>query len=264
MVLLHGLGGFKEAWGAVPDGLVAAGRRVYALDLPGSGASPRPRRAPVSSARHAAALAEWIDDLGPSAVVAHSLGAQVALTLAVGRPGRVTALALLAPVAVPGGRRVPRSITDLLAVPVAGPVLAHAAIAPARRRHERCRASFLGAAGDPSRLRQGSREALLLEEAAARLRHADLRAMTTWASSGLRAGALAAAATVTAPTLLVVGERDRLTPPADIDRLTRVLGGPRVVTLPGVGHFPHLEAPGPTLDAVVAHIGAPAGRVTAG
>jgi pimeloyl-ACP methyl ester carboxylesterase len=159
---------------------------------------------------------------------------------------------------VPGIRRVPRSIVDLLGVPVAGPALARAAIAPARRRPERCRASILGAAGDPSRLRPGGREAALLDEAAARLRHADLRAMTSWASSGLRIGALAAAATVTAPALVIVGERDRLTPPADVERLARALGGARMVRLPGVGHFPHIEAPAATLDAVLAHIGAPA------
>ncbi|MFP5450862.1 MAG: alpha/beta fold hydrolase [Thermoleophilia bacterium] len=260
VVLIHGLGGFKEAWGALPGALAAAGRRVHAVDLPGSGAAPRPRRGTVSSRGHARGLAPWIDDLGPVGIVAHSLGAQVALMLAAERPGGVSSLALLAPVVVPGVRRVPRSVTDLLSVPVAGPLLAHAAIAPARRRHERCRASILGAAGDPSRLRPGSREALLLEEAAARLRHADLRAMTAWASSGLRAGALPAAATVTTPTLVVVGERDRLTPPADIDRLARVLGGPRILRLPGVGHFPHIEACGPTLDAVVAHIGASVDR----
>lgn len=260
VVLLHGLVGFKESWGGLIEGLATAGRRVYALDLPGSGASPRPRRARVGSAGHAEAIAGWIDDLGPAAIVGHSLGAQVALTLAAERPGRVTALALLAPVVVPRPRRLPRSVVDLLTVPVAGAPLAHATIVPARRRHERRRASILGAAGDASRLRAGSREALLLEEAAARLRHADLGAMTAWASSGLRAGALPAAATVAAPTLLVVGERDRLTPPADVDRLARVLGGPRVVSLPGVGHFPHIEAPGPTLDAVVAHIGASVDR----
>jgi pimeloyl-ACP methyl ester carboxylesterase len=258
VVLIHGLGGFKEAWGALPDALVAAGRRVYAVDLPGSGAALRPRRRTVSSRGHARALAPWIDDLGPVAIVAHSLGAQVALMLAADRPGRVASLALLAPVVVPGVRRAPRSVADLLSVPVAGPLLAHSAIAPARRRHERCRASILGAAGDPSRLRPGSREALLLEEAAARLRYADLRAMTTWASSALRTGALVDAATVRAPVLLVVGGRDRLTPAADVDRLVRVLGDARLVLLPGVGHFPHLEAPERTLAEVVGHLAASA------
>jgi pimeloyl-ACP methyl ester carboxylesterase len=212
----------------------------------------------VTSRAHQQAIARWIDDLGPVAIVAHSLGAQVALMLAAERPGRVGSLALLAPVVVPGARRVPRSVKDLLGVPVAGPLLARSAIAPARRRHDRCRSSFLGVVGDPSRLRPGSPEAALLEEAAARLRTADLRAMTTWASSGLRAGALREAATVSAPVLVVVGERDRLTPRADIERLVRALGHARVVRLPGVGHFPHLEAPERTFAEVIGHLAASA------
>jgi pimeloyl-ACP methyl ester carboxylesterase len=263
VVLIHGLAGFKEAWGILPEGLVAAGKRVYALDLPGSGASPRPWRAGVSSAGHASALAAWIAELGPADIVAHSLGAQVALMLAAEHPGRVRSLALLAPVVVPAARRVPRSVRDVLSIPIVGAPLSRMVIAPARRRHERCRASILRAAGDPSRLRAGSREEALLDEAAARLCHADLRAMTEWASSGLRGGALAAAAVVAAPVLVITGRRDPLAPPADVDRLARVLGNPAVVRLPDVGHFPYIEAPQRTLGEVVAHIGEAADRARA-
>src|SRR5438552_17469026 len=53
VVLVHGLGGFAESWRHTLRGL-AARTTVYALDLPGFGASAKPRtryRLPTSPAR---------------------------------------------------------------------------------------------------------------------------------------------------------------------------------------------------------------------
>ncbi len=41
VLLIHGLNGFKEGWGPLPQALAAAGLRAVAVDMPGFGASPR-------------------------------------------------------------------------------------------------------------------------------------------------------------------------------------------------------------------------------
>ena len=58
------------------------------------------------------------------------------------------------------------------------------------------------------------------------------------------------------PTLLVAGEKDGAVPPADADRIARLLKRAEIAKLPGLGHLAHEEAPGP----VAALIRAAAGR----
>jgi len=72
------------------------------------------------------------------------------------------------------------------------------------------------------------------------------------------AGAVAAMARVTAPTLLVWGARDPLLPPAAAATLAGYLSHASVSTLllPDVGHFPPLEVPGRFADLVAAYIDA--------
>src|SRR3989442_7064706 len=101
VVLVHGLGGFAESWRHTLRGL--AGRTtVYALDLPGFGASAKPRtryRLPY----FAGALHAFMEALGiqGASLLGHSLGAAVAVTYAVTHPARVERLTLVAGV-VPG------------------------------------------------------------------------------------------------------------------------------------------------------------------
>ena len=72
-------------------------------------------------------------DLAPVSLVAHSLGTQVAMLAAAERPERVGGLALLAPWVLARPRRLPpRSISDVLQMPVVGRPLARLLIARAR------------------------------------------------------------------------------------------------------------------------------------
>jgi pimeloyl-ACP methyl ester carboxylesterase len=45
------------------------------------------------------------------------------------------------------------------------------------------------------------------------------------------------------PTLVVVGEQDQLTPPADARTMQAGIPGARLLVIPGAGHLPVLEAP---------------------
>src|SRR5690349_8772574 len=99
IVLLHGLGASGDFWGAGYDAL-ASRHRLVVPDLPGIGRRPWP----ASACRvddHADALAASLGRLGvddePVVVVAHSLGALVALSFARRRPELVAGVALFAP-----------------------------------------------------------------------------------------------------------------------------------------------------------------------
>ncbi|HET9137784.1 alpha/beta fold hydrolase [Actinophytocola sp.] len=97
LVLLHGLGSAHSAWLPVLDRL-AASHTVYAVDLPGFGASERLDGSAAATPRRfaeavSAALDEW--GLDTPHVAGHSLGAWIALELAGIRP--VASLTLLAP-----------------------------------------------------------------------------------------------------------------------------------------------------------------------
>lgn len=97
IVLVHGLSSSLGFWEhQVPT--LSRTHRVLALDLPGYGASGRPD-APFTPPWYADVVSGFMDALGvPSAVVlGHSMGGQIALTLALDHPGKVDALVLSAP-----------------------------------------------------------------------------------------------------------------------------------------------------------------------
>lgn len=48
---------------------------------------------------------------------------------------------------------------------------------------------------------------------------------------------------ITCPTLVVIGEQDRVTPFGEAQRMAQTVKGARLVRIPGAGHLPNLEAP---------------------
>jgi pimeloyl-ACP methyl ester carboxylesterase len=57
-------------------------------------------------------------------------------------------------------------------------------------------------------------------------------------------------ATISVPTLVVVGEEDGLTPPAEAEKLAAGVKGARLVRIPGAGHLPNLENPAAFTEAL--------------
>lgn len=96
VILIHGAPGSKEDWGKLAP-LLAKDRDVYAVDLPGFGASSL--RVPDHSLRAgAAAIRAWMDatGIGRAHVVGWSNGGGVALHLAHESPARLASMSLLA------------------------------------------------------------------------------------------------------------------------------------------------------------------------
>mgnify|MGYP001571175188 CR=1 FL=1 len=55
---------------------------------------------------------------------------------------------------------------------------------------------------------------------------------------------------IAAPTLVLVGEKDALTPPELSEKMAAAIPGARKIVIPGSGHLPPIEAPQPTTAAI--------------
>lgn len=96
VVLLHGFTGSRDAWEAdLLDGLVALGRTVVTVDLPGHGRAARPE-ASATMEDLATSVAGVLDEIGEDRcdLVGYSMGGRVALATAVFHPGRIRRLVL--------------------------------------------------------------------------------------------------------------------------------------------------------------------------
>ena len=112
-MLLHGIGMSHRYFRKLRAALGAVGT-TYALDLPGFGATPKPRQA-LSVAEYAQFTGRMLEalDITSCVVVGHSMGAQFAVELAVQRPSLASHLVLIGPVVDAGRRTILRQALAL-------------------------------------------------------------------------------------------------------------------------------------------------------
>ena len=236
LLLLHGFTGRGTSWGAHATAF-ARRFRVIVVDLPGHGRSGTAEPARLSIERMADDLASLLRrlDAAPAHVLGYSMGARLALRLAVAYPGVVRRLVLESPtagIADPADRTARRAADATLADRLerdgtAGfvtswernPVFAsHAALAPAvvaRQRAIRLASDPIGLAASLRGAGQGTMEPL----------HDRL-------------------GTIGSPTLVIAGALDDRGGP----RAAQVAEGiphARLAVVEGAGHTPHLEQPLP-------------------
>ncbi|RKH09316.1 alpha/beta hydrolase [Corallococcus sp. CA053C] len=99
VVLIHGLGSYLKFWRAQIDTLHRAGYHVVAVDLPGYGKSDKPGSFPYTMEAMADAVRELTQGLGVAhpILIGHSMGGQTALSYAIRYPGEPAAVALVSP-----------------------------------------------------------------------------------------------------------------------------------------------------------------------
>lgn len=237
VLLLHGLGGFAEAW---RHNLPVLGRhaRVIALDLPGFGRSAKPR-GPYPLAFFAGAIESFRNELGLErlALIGHSLGGAVGVAYAVAYPARVERVALLGAV-VPGFDYRASWVYRLLAAPGLGELLAgclwpgllRVALAQCFARPEPEEVDFLVRTSYADRTSPEGQAAFL---STLRSVSADFVAENERYRAALGVLAL--------PVLLVHGFKDRVVPVAHSKAVASALPNAQVRWLEGCGHFPQIE-----------------------
>ncbi len=233
LILLHGSGMDHSIFALQARALAHHGRNVLALDLPGHGRSEGPALQSIES------LADWVLRAAESVRAArfrlagHSMGALVALDAAAKAGDRIEALALIG--FVPEMRVHP----DLLAAARSG---AHSAL-ELMTMWSFGGHGLLGASPAPGLWLSGA-ALRLLERAEPQSLAADLAACDAYR------GAVAAAARIACPTLLLLGGEDRMTPPSRGQAFAAQLRGARISVLPEVGHLMMIEDPPQTLAAM--------------
>lgn len=241
VVLLHGntlAGADFEACGLVDR--LARDHCVIAFDRPGFGHSGRPRGTPWTPRAQAHLLQRALAGLGidRASVVGHSMGAQVALAMALDHPVHVTNLVLV------GGYYYPSFRVDaLLAAPVAVPLLGDlmrytvAALTSRASLDRTIRQVFAPHEVPPEFWRALPRELLV--------RPLQLRATAEDASFMVPQARVLARriAELRMPVTVVAGDQDRVVDPeAQSRRLHRELQHSQMVLVPGAGHMAHYLA----------------------
>ena len=114
LILVHGLGVSSAYWRRIQP-LLAAHRRVYALDLPGFGRTTHPRHL-LNTVALAHTLQDWLAALGLTKVdlLGHSMGGPVVAEFAREHPDRVCRLMMVGATIGTRGAKAPRQTIGLL------------------------------------------------------------------------------------------------------------------------------------------------------
>ena len=234
IVFIHGAGMDHTVWALQTRYFAYHGHNVLAVDLPGHGRTSGPPRDTVEG------MADWIIsaldalDVESAAVVGHSLGSLVAFDTAARYPARVTALALL-------GTSIPMPVTDLLL--------------GAAEKNDHAAFDMVTVWGHSYDGQTGANRApglwmtggavKLLERSGPGVLHVALSAANAYQDG------LDRASNIACPTLLLLGQRDAMTPVKAARPLAEAIPGARVTTLPDCGHMLLAEQPDAVLDALI-------------
>ncbi len=225
LVLLHGFGGDLNSWLFNHEPL-AAGRRVYAVDLPGHGGSTKEVGA-GDLASYARVVVELLDALGVGRahLAGHSLGGAVAIAVALTQRDKVVSLTLIASAGL--GPEIngdyiegfiaadtSRELKPYLELLFADPGLVTRQLVDDVLKYKRLDGVDQALRTVAGRLFPGGKQANVL---ASRLAEASI------------------------PTLVVWGREDRIIPAA---HAAAASPHARVEMLEGRGHSPHMEAAG--------------------
>lgn len=234
IIFIHGAANDHSVWALQSRYFAYHKHNVLAVDLPGHGKSAG------NALNDVAALADWVKALmdacgaGQAAIVGHSMGSLIGLEAAARYPANITRLALI-------GTAIPMLVSDaLLASSAAND---HAAYEMINVFAHSPRAQ-IGGNRLPGAWMMGN-SMRLMERSANGVLHADFTACNSYR------GGLNAAKKTQCPVLLVLGQRDLMTPPRAAREAAASFRNGRTVLLDGTGHSLMSEQPDAVLDALI-------------
>lgn len=242
VVLPHCWTGTRETWGAVARRLVLGGHRVVLYDQRGHGRSTAPDGHVPTIPQLGHDLRAVIDATDSSDVLlaGHSMGGMTIQSYALEHPdhfaAHVRGAVLVATAARTLGRELPARVVHAV-MGEASPAWTRQG-AVARRMVRRT-------IGRPARR---SHVQATLDAFAATTGNARAGYLVAMSGMDLRHGLPG----LDVPTTVMVGTRDRLTPPRAAKVLAEHLPDVQLLVLPGAGHMLPLEAPDRIIDAIKA------------
>ena len=246
ILLLHGFGASLQAWDDWAPAL-EKNLRVLRIDIPGFGLSGPAVNQDYSDAADVARVIAVMDQLGVQQVIVagHSMGGRIAWNLAAAHPERVSKLVLLSPDGFPDPNaksdktyEVP-ALLGLLPYSLPKWALKMGGVAPAFADDSQLTPQMMQRYHDMM-LAPGVRTALL--ERMRQTRNSD---------------PVVRLQSIKAPTLLIWGEKDAFIPVSNAQDYLKAMPQAKLVTLPGVGHVLHEEAPQASVQAVLDFLSAP-------
>ena len=242
VILLHGFGGSLETWESWAV-VLSKQYRVVRFDLPGFGLTGPDPSGDYTDARTVRVLAALMDALGvqKASLIGNSLGGKIAWNFAVEYPGRVEKLVLISPdgFASPG-----------FEYGVKPKLPAVMRLLPYTLPRFMLRMNLAVAYADPKRLS----DATLTRYQDMMLAPGDRQAMLERMVQVMLVPPGPELAKITAPTLILWGERDGMIPFSNSADYVRDIPGARLVALPGLGHVPFEEDPAGSLPPVLAFL----------
>jgi pimeloyl-ACP methyl ester carboxylesterase len=245
VIMIHGFGSSLQTWEPWARSLQAK-FRVVRFDLPGSGLSAPDPRGDYTDARTLQVVLALMDRLGVAKanLIGNSIGGRLAWTLAAEHPDRVDKLVLISPdgFASPGfaygqAPKVPAALGLMRYV------LPKALL----------RANLKSAYGDPSALTEQTVTRYYDLMLAPGVRQALLSRMKETVLVDPRP----LLHRITAPVLLVWGERDGMIPFSNAQDYVKTLSDVRLVSFPQLGHVPQEEAPAESIGPVLVFLSNP-------
>jgi pimeloyl-ACP methyl ester carboxylesterase len=251
-LFVHGLGGASVNWTDFA-GLLRDHLAIESIDLPGFGRSGPALDNDYSLEAHARTVIDYLElsGRGPVHLAGNSMGGAISLLVAARRPDLIRSLTLISP-AVPDLKIRAHVLKNdwrmgLLVFPIVGmAALRKLGTLPARTR---VKGTIALCFADPSRLPEERFDELVSEaEARASMSWADLAMLRS--TRGLvrsqflknRAG-WAAMREVSAPTLVIWGDEDRLVASDLAPYVAAAIPEARVIVLEHTGHVAMMEDP---------------------
>ncbi len=238
LLLLHGFGSSLQTWDLWATKLETQ-YRVIRLDLPGFGLTGPSPLHDYSERGDLATLTHFVDKLALSSfsIIGHSMGGKMAWSLAAAEPERVKALVLMAPDGFP-------EIKDIGSKPYAVPAI-FGMIKFCLPKYL-VRKSIEPAFFDASALSDS-----LVDRYYDMLRAPGVRAaILERANQTIYTDPVPRLKKITAPTLLIWGEKDRMIPSINAQSYANVLSSSKTVLLPNLGHLVQEEQPAIALEHV--------------